>query len=242
MCGSIRYTTSKPSLFRWYERLFAKETFTSVIGTFHGLFMRGGPYEAGVSRHFPLIIDKLIKLVPDDHYMLCPLYKKIDNAGGDFQIGITGTSYHDELSENTLQREIAEETGLISSISNIDSFITHNSVKSIYTGTIININDTIVCRNSVTTSCNSTNNIQQKIACIIHGTEQDIIDRYLNQSIIKPWPSNDMIIGSMVIPVKLVKNYMRNRLPKYNHYTDKIPSPWTLEDSLSTLSTRFTFS
>jgi len=256
MSGSIRYNTkSRPSLFKWYERMFTNDTYTRVIGTFQGLFVHGGPYQMGVSRYFPPIIDKLINLIGDDHFMICPLYKNTtgsymnDNVGGDFQIGITGTSYQDECAQNTLQREITEEVGLLSSLTQNDTYITHTTTKSTFIGTTININDTIVCRNNINIPQEFSNNPQTKVACVIHGTEQDMIDRYLKSPLIKPWPDTDMINGTLVIPVKMVKKYMYHKLPhKPNIITkypillsksvrnDNIPHPWPHGD----LPTRFT--
>jgi len=214
MSGSIRYTTT-PQLFRWYERLFSSPTFTKVVGTFTGLFTHGGPYRVGVSSYLPPIMNTLIKNIPDSHYMICPLFDRTmgyyteDPRGGEFQLGVTGTGHNGEDTMGTLHREAAEELGLLISP-------THNIIKELtFHGTTVNITDSTISTALPEKPPTGTDDITAKVACIIHGEEQDIIEKYLDAPLIKQWPSRDGIIGSMVIPVKIVKMYIITPRPQH---------------------------
>ena len=55
---------------------------------------------------------------------------------------------------------------------------------------------------------NRIDNKNHKIACIIHGKEYDILDKYLAKSEIIQWPNEDNIIGVLAISVFMVKRYL----------------------------------
>lgn len=210
--SSFRYTTGT-DVFKWYERRFDRATYTNIIGTFDGLFLYGGPYQQGVSSHIPKIISELINSIPSSDYMLCPLYRKtIDKNnvtnGGDFQLGITGTAHYAEAPIDTLHRELAEETGL--TITEHISWDMHlkDGKKETY-GINININNTKI--NTILPPIilpRPLDDKMHKIACIIHGKEYDIIDKYMTKPEIIQWPNEDNIIGVLVISVFMVKRYL----------------------------------
>lgn len=199
---NVRLTSSsigiKPELYRWYERQYNSSNYISVLGDYKGLFEDGGPCGKGVSSYFPETIKLLLQKIPSHYYILCPLY-----SFGDFQIGITGTSYFNESPVITTYRELAEELGIFPK-KYIPTMIKVNNHITTY-GSNININHTRL--NKKYSGITGKDDKQNKIAVIIYGEEQDILDKYLTKNIIQ-FDSTDNIVGVMSIPMTAVYKYL----------------------------------
>ena len=158
--------------------------------------------------------------------------------GGDFQLGITGTAHYEESPIDTLHREVTEELGLLINTlppgllppglspkevfgspkglsplrapHDVDSkwdMYSKDGKKETY-GIKIDINNTKINTVLPPILSNRIDNKNHKIACIIHGKEYDILDKYLAKSEIIQWPNEDNIIGVLAISVFMVKRYL----------------------------------
>ena len=191
-------TIIKPELYKWYEKSYNSNNFMSVLGNYKSLFEGGGPYGKGVSSYFPETIKLLIQKIPSNYYILCPLY-----SFGDFQIGVTGTSYFNESQVRTTYRELNEELGIFPKKYIPTMIKVHNNITTY--GSNININHMRL--NKKASKMTGKDDRNNKIAVIVYGEEQDILDKYLTKNIIQ-FQSTDNIVGVMSIPMTAVYKYL----------------------------------
>ena len=187
---------SKPELYRWYEKIYTSNTYISVLGDYKSLFGNGGG--KGVSLYLPDTMKILLEKIPPNYYILCPLY-----SVGDFQLGVTGTSHFNENIVKTVRRELLEELGIFP-INYTPQLIKLNNNIITY-GNTININNTR-CNNKFNI-IKGNDNRNEKIAVVIYGKEEDILNKYLTKNIIQ-YKSNDDIIGVLSIPMTAVYKYL----------------------------------
>ena len=189
---------SKPELYKWYEKIYTTNTYTSVLGDYTSLINNGGG--KGVSTFLPSTMKILLGKIPLNYYILCPLY-----SFKDFQLGVTGTAYFNENIRTTVHRELLEELGIFP-INYIPQIININNNITTY-GSNININK-IRCNNRFNI-IKGNDNRSTKIAVVIYGKEEDILNKYLTKNIIQ-YESNDNIIGVLSIPMTAVYKYINS--------------------------------
>jgi hypothetical protein len=170
------------------------------------------------SKYFPFPMKDMLyrsKKIKLDDYILCPLYVKQGNKGGDFQLGITGTVEEKEEFDQTLRRELGEEVGLIPKISTTNK---KYKWKRIGRDTIdfviyeLPINDCRgLCQEDLENMDNIviTDNPTKKIGCYIYGNLQDVL-KFLNSPQIYRFKSEDEIYGVVAIQVKIAKEIFEN--------------------------------
>lgn len=185
------------------------------------------------SKYFPFPMKDMLyrsKKIKLDDYIICPLYIKQGNKGGDFQFGVTGTVEDKEEFDETLKRELGEEVGLIpkrdSSIdSSIDSsrdLLINKKYKWKRAGresidfVIYELSISQCCRldetdikdvSKILPRDELTN--QKKIGCFVYGNLPDIL-KYLNSTQIYRYPSEDDINGVVAIQVKIAREIYEN--------------------------------
>lgn len=171
-----------------------------------------------LSKYFPFPMKDMLyrsKKIRQDDYILCPLYVKQGNKGGDFQLGITGTVEEKEEYSETLKRELGEEVGLIPTTSIVNKkykwkrigrdsidFVTYelsiSDCRSLNQEDLDNMNKVVV-----------SDNPNKKIGCYVYGNLQDIL-KYLNSPQIYRFKSEDEINGIVAIQVKIAKEIYEN--------------------------------
>ena len=187
-----------PESYNWYERIYSRTTYTHVVGDYKSLFTSGGPYGKGVSTYLPETIKLLLGKIPANYYILCPIY-----SVGDFQLGVTGTSHFNENPDRTIYRELVEELGIFPQ--NYSPMVIKFNKNIITYGSNININNTRI--NKQNFKIVGKDNKRNKIAVIIYGEEQDILNKYLTKKIIQ-FENTDNISGVMSIPMTAIYKYL----------------------------------
>jgi len=151
-----------------------------------------------------------ISEMKDDDWIVCPVQlKDYSSFIWDIQIGVTGTCKHNQEPYESMLLEMEEELGLrwfstksIQGIQTIDSRGKERTIFKIPIGGCIQIEkDDMPIAGS-----ESKDIINKKVACIIHGTK-DEIEKVLNKSKkIRYYSSNDdNIIGLAIVSVQTVK-------------------------------------
>jgi hypothetical protein len=130
---------------------------------------------------------QIISSLPDNYYVLCPLYE--DRTGYDFQLGVSGTVKKYESFFKAVKREVGEEIGLLIPTheitdTNINRFM--YNIKDLYDVPLDY--DNVLINNQPDTFP------KKKILCIVYGLEIDI-DQYLTQKNIYRYANDDQIIG-----------------------------------------------
>lgn len=177
-----------------------------------------------------VLINKIYnKIIPQDRYILCPLYKK-----GDIQIGVSGTTKVRQLNNNscllpehreiTASRELGEELGLYPDIGLFD--------KSIYIRDVHYEKTDVISRFSILTTSldrcryltekeegisanlykdfsykKGSTKIIPKVYCFVYGSFGQIADYLREEEIARFKDSHSDIIGVAAIPItELIKN------------------------------------
>lgn len=191
-------THYKPELYNWYERIYSHTNYTSIVGDYKGLFTSGGPCGKGVSTYLPETVKLLLGKIPHNYYILCPIY-----SVGDFQLGVTGTSHFNETPDRTISRELMEELGIFPK--KYSPMVIKFNQNIITYGSNININNTRI--NKQNFKIVGKDNKRNKIAVIVYGEEQDILNKYLTKKIIQ-FENTDNIIGVMSVPMTAIYKYL----------------------------------
>jgi ADP-ribose pyrophosphatase YjhB (NUDIX family) len=156
-------------------------------------------------------ITQILYTLPDDHYIICPLY-----SAGDFQIGVTGGFDDDEKWTSATSREMAEEIGLYPNPT--IRFAIGESKKEEYYGKTWYVseikveNTNFVCKEEDDMEVKISGKSPKKIACLVHGT-QARMETYAKKCNIYRYKSGDALVGVVFVQVKeakeLVKYYYR---------------------------------
>lgn len=151
-----------------------------------------------------------ISEMKDEDWIVCPVQlKDYSSFMWDIQIGVTGTCKHNQEPYESMLLEMEEElglrwssTGTIQGIQTIDS---RGKERTIFK---IPISDCIpIEKDDMPIACSESKDIiNKKVACLIHGT-RDEIEKVLNKSKkIRYYSSNDdNIIGLAIVSVQTVK-------------------------------------
>ena len=185
---------------QWSERLFEHPNLLPVEGPPQEMFIKTPYTQDGVSTCLPRLTRILLQNIPNEHYLLCPIYN--NEGGNDWQVGISGTAHVGEELRVTAIRELAEELGLIPMDPNFNLTSMLVETPKITSGTILNINRTFPNQQQQP-SGPEINDDNRKIVILIHGTKEDI-DNYLRGPITL-LNNNDQIVGLMGVPVLPLK-------------------------------------
>jgi len=151
-----------------------------------------------------------ISEMKDEDWIVCPVQlKDYSSFMWDIQIGITGTCKHNQEPYEMMVLEMEEELGLrwvskrqIQGIESIDSGDNERTIFKIPISDCLSIEKD----DMPISGFESKDNINKKIACIIHGTREEI-ERVINKSKkIRYYSCNDdNIIGLAFVSVQTVK-------------------------------------
>ena len=148
-------------------------------------------------------------VINDNHYIVCPLYKRRNKW--DFQIGVTGSIKEYESNESALIRELAEEVGLTPQksrffdIYDLDNIYEVTNDKDdiivVYMTDIENLKN--LKEKDVKTDINTAKDTKNKIGCIVYGEENYIYD-FLRNDIYRH-ADNECIKGVAAISVRTIR-------------------------------------
>ena len=174
-----------------YVRLFGKEKINKSMLDGNPIFQ---------SRYFPKIMQKTIRFLKKEDYILGPIYED-----GDFQFGVTGSVTINEKYENGLARELGEEIGLVPKSLEFLKFMgsekdRKNQIMNVYTLDINNTVPVLDHQEDIKVSLEKDDKIR-KVGCFVHGTENEII-KFLSQKKIYVYSSDDKIVGIGAIKVR----------------------------------------
>lgn len=203
---------------QWFEKMFDKPGWTRVNGSVEGMFKKTDISPRGISTYILPIIPLMLQTIPDDHYILCPVYKWLQRkwgngtrmTGNDWQVGVTGTGYVSENFDKVAisNRELGEELGIIANEGFNFQMVKLNPTqrgvcpKIIFASTL-DINN-ITLNRTIQTPLAGPQNKHIKIAVIVHGTGKDIQEKYMIEQIVQT-DNTDGIKGVMAVPVNVLK-------------------------------------
>lgn len=125
-------------------------------------------YEAKVSTYLLDGVVECISKLDDDEYILCVGYK--GSKGGDFQIGLTGTSKKNEDIDQTAKRETMEEVGI-----EFDEFLKETSKIHKYTSHVYTVNIKNCNATKWYNSSKKKDDKSRKVTVLIHGPLNSIV-------------------------------------------------------------------
>lgn len=135
-----------------------------------------------------------IKKIPRDDFVLCPVYY-YDDVIADTQLAVTGSKLIDELSESSANREVCEEIGLHTDVSNFDNYIFVRSKYKTFESYTLDVLKCHPCNSSIhaeefVPETFENNDRKKKVQIIIHGSMRSIHEKIM--SITERLPSNDL--------------------------------------------------
>ncbi len=108
---------------QWFEKTFDKPGWTGCNGTIEEMVKQTVIAPKGMSQYILPVTPSMLQAIPDDHYILCPVYDWMERKWGngtrmtgyDWQLGVTGTGYVSEGFNGVAitRRELGEELGII---------------------------------------------------------------------------------------------------------------------------------
>lgn len=203
---------------QWFEKMFDKQGWTGVNGTVDQLFKQTDIAPRGVSTYILPVKPLVLQTIPDDHYILCPVYQWMERkwgrgtrmTGNDWQVGVTGTGYVSENFDGIAisKRELGEELGIIPNESFTFRMVKVNPTRQgdnprIIFASTLDINNVTLNR-TIETPLSGPENKHIKIFVLIHGTRSDIQERYMSEQIVQT-NNTDGIKGVMAVPAFVLK-------------------------------------
>jgi hypothetical protein len=173
--------------------------------------------------------------IRNSDYVLCPLYtyhpasKGKNASGGDFQVGVTGSSGSEEKDPRlAMSREIGEEVGLapqklddmkhirlskyekiVSKYASMEVFVSKVGPKSQnLEGHLVYLTKELVVDMDNSSYNPGKDDRSRKVGCIVYGTEKDIYD-YLSQEIIHRFTNSDDLAGVVAYPAGQLRDRFR---------------------------------
>lgn len=183
-----------------------------------------------VSSHLPAPMGQILTEcnIPDDNYILCPLYEE-----GDYQLGVTGKPLFGDRPETGLTRELGEELGIIyvnpRSLKCQKTFRVGQRINYAWTCDIsetkrISDNDgnlsyypPVIPDKAYTRFGEIKEDFKVRVGCIVHGDFDKISEYMSNVSTV--WSSGDKIIGVIAISAKDAKDMAIKMLNENTHGT-----------------------
>ena len=161
-------------------------------------------------------------------HILCPKYSSHDE---DVQIGITGTAWVDESSENALTREVYEETGL-----SLDNYYYEISKERQTRNNIVTTNWYIASDNHFRPSKhqsyhgNPDDDQSKKVGIMLYGTRSRLVEylREARRNGAMNYFRDDNIKSIMIIPLAVVEQKALSVI----HNPGVTVSPWNLQRRL----------
>ena len=190
-----------------------------------------------ISRYLLQPMAEALSYIPDDHYILCPLYQpeKLNDPHdtyewSDFQLGFTGTLTEDEVKDGVpdykkgFERELGEELGLKLSDSTILQEFPVAKCNNYHTSKLIkmyNIDLKYLENNTIrTTPSKSDDDKKYKIGGFIHSNFINVL-QYLDSNIILE-SNADKIVGIVAVKALFAKQKYSE---KFNIQYEFVPTP-----------------
>ncbi len=154
------------------------------------------------------ILNNKLIYIPDNHFILCPVYMDRITGKYDFQIGISGSikykTYGTETYFEAMCREVGEEVGLVVTPDLYSSSILN---KKNFVFKIENLKDVPKTYSKLSINSNLDITPKQKVCSVIHGSEINI-DMYLSQNNIYTYKNTDDIVAIGKMKVSEVRRYL----------------------------------
>lgn len=203
---------------QWFEKTFDKPGWTGVNGTIEEMLTKTLIAPKGMSSYILPVTPFMLQRIPDDHYILCPVYEWMERkyrngtkmTGYDWQLGVTGTGYVSERFDGVAisRRELGEELGIIPNAGFTYQMAKVNPTQNgmapkIIFASVLDINN-VTLNTARQSPLSGSENSHIKIAVLVHGSRVDIQEKYLIHQIIQT-DNSDGIKGVMAVPAKVIK-------------------------------------
>jgi len=202
----------------WFEKTFDKPGWKEYNGTIEKLKQTTAIAPKGMSPYILPVIASMLQEIPDNHYILCPVYEWMERkwkndrkmTGHDWQLGVTGTGYVSEEFDGVAisRRELGEELGIIPNPGFTYKMAKVNPTKDkmaprIIFSSLLNIND-VTLNTTAQPKLSGPEHSHNKIAVLVHGTRADIQEKYLMHPIVQ-MDNSDGIKGVIAVPAFSMK-------------------------------------
>lgn len=161
--------------------------------------------EAVFSNHLPDAMLRALETLPLHHYILCPVYEE---AGFEFQVGMTGTCKIGETEIQALIREMGEELallprkGLIVDAKRSSYYESIHAARTIFVAKIP-IDDCVSAEKIIVSSAEDDIHLPRKIGCFVHGSKVQLLS-FLNSEKFVRLSNTDAVIGLAIVKVEFL--------------------------------------
>ena len=240
----FRFLTSKRGHRVDYQKYTATNLYNSTLDnrfepSIHNYYIIE-PYllkDFEISRYLLQPMAEALSYIPDEHYILCPLYQpeKLNDPydsyeWSDFQLGFTGTLTEDEVKDGVpdykkgFERELGEELGLKLTDSTVIQEFPVTKCNNYHASKLIkmyNIDLKYLENNTIrTTPSKSDDDKKYKIGGFIHSNFINVL-QYLDSNIILE-SNADKIVGIVAVKALFAKQKYSE---KFNIQYEFVPTP-----------------